>query len=87
MKRFTAIVLLLWAVTWAGLAIYGAAANAPAVQGIAGGTAMVVDGSGVTQPVSAASLPLPTGAALDTSLASILAKLSPLATVSKTVLA
>lgn len=33
------------------------------VQGIASGTAMKVDGSAVTQPVSAASLPLPTGAA------------------------
>lgn len=32
------------------------------VQGIASMTALVVDGSGVTQPVSAASLPLPTGA-------------------------
>lgn len=33
------------------------------VQGIASMTALVVDGSGVTQPVSASSLPLPTGAA------------------------
>jgi hypothetical protein len=33
------------------------------VQGIAAMTALKVDGSGVTQPVSAASLPLPTGAA------------------------
>lgn len=33
------------------------------VQGVASMTALVVDGSAVTQPVSAASLPLPTGAA------------------------
>lgn len=33
------------------------------VQGVASGTAVKVDGSGVTQPVSASSLPLPTGAA------------------------
>lgn len=33
------------------------------VQGITSMTALKVDGSGVTQPVSAASLPLPTGAA------------------------
>lgn len=33
------------------------------VQGIASMTALKVDGSGVTQPVSAASLPLPSGAA------------------------
>lgn len=33
------------------------------VQGIASMTALKVDGSGVTQPVSASSLPLPTGAA------------------------
>lgn len=32
------------------------------VQGIASMTALVVDGSGVTQPVSASSLPLPSGA-------------------------
>lgn len=33
------------------------------VQGIASMTALKVDGSGVTQPISASSLPLPTGAA------------------------
>ena len=35
------------------------------VQGIASMTALKVDGSAVTQPVSAASLPLPTGAAVE----------------------
>lgn len=40
-----------------------ASADVITVQGIASMTALVVDGSGVTQPVSAASLPLPTGAA------------------------
>ena len=35
--------------------------------------AVAVDGSGVTQPVSAASLPLPTGAATETTLAAIMA--------------
>lgn len=39
------------------------ATKATAVQGITGGKAVKVDGSAVTQPVSAASLPLPTGAA------------------------
>ncbi len=38
-------------------------ANVLTVQGIASGTAQVVDGSGVTQPISAVSLPLPTLAA------------------------
>lgn len=33
------------------------------VEGVASGTAVTVDGSAVTQPVSAASLPLPSGAA------------------------
>jgi len=37
-------------------------ADVISVQGIAGMTAVVVDGSAVTQPVSAATLPLPTGA-------------------------
>ena len=41
------------------------------IQGIAGMTAVVVDGSAVTQPVSAASLPLPTNAATETTLATI----------------
>lgn len=45
--------------------------------------ALKVDNSGVTQPVSAASLPLPTGAATETSLAAILGKYtSPTATLS-----
>jgi hypothetical protein len=55
-----------------------ASADVITVQGIAGMTAMKVDGSDVTQPVSAASLPLPSGAATaanqataNTSLASI----------------
>lgn len=39
------------------------ASKAVAVQGVTGGKAVKVDGSAVTQPVSAASLPLPTGAA------------------------
>jgi hypothetical protein len=40
-----------------------ASADVITVQGIASMTALTVDGSGVTQPISAASLPLPTGAA------------------------
>ncbi len=40
-----------------------ASADVLTVQGRAGMTALLVDGSGATQPVSAASLPLPTGAA------------------------
>lgn len=40
-----------------------AAADVLTVQGIASMTALKTDGSGVTQPVSAASLPLPAGAA------------------------
>jgi hypothetical protein len=40
-----------------------AATGVVTVQGIASMTALKVDGSAVTQPVSAASLPLPTGAA------------------------
>jgi hypothetical protein len=55
-------------------------ADVISVQGRAGMTALTVDGSAVTQPVSiagtvaisAASLPLPTGAATETTLASIL---------------
>ena len=47
-----------------GLGTAGAAdSNVITVQGIASMTAVVVDGSAVTQPVSASSLPLPTGAA------------------------
>lgn len=44
-------------------------------QGNGGSSAWKVDGSAVTQPVSAASLPLPTGAATQTTLAAILALL------------
>lgn len=40
-----------------------ASADVISIQGIASMTAVKVDGSAVTQPVSAASLPLPTGAA------------------------
>lgn len=39
------------------------ASKAVAVQGITGGKAVKVDGSAVTQPVSASALPLPSGAA------------------------
>jgi hypothetical protein len=45
-----------------------ASADVLTVQGVASMTALKVDGSGVTQPVSAASLPLPTGAAQDATL-------------------
>lgn len=38
------------------------------VQGIASMTALKVDGSAVTQPISASSLPLPTGASTETTL-------------------
>ena len=34
-------------------------------------SAVIVDGSGVTQPISATSLPLPTGAATETTLSAI----------------
>ena len=40
-------------------------------QGTAGATAWKTDGSGVTQPISASSLPLPAGAATETTLALI----------------
>lgn len=40
-------------------------------QGAAGATAWKTDGSGVTQPISATALPLPTGAATETTLAAI----------------
>jgi len=39
-------------------------------------TRLLVDGSGVTQPVSAASLPLPTGAATETTLSSLNGKVT-----------
>lgn len=45
---------------------------------------LLVDGSGVTQPVSAASLPLPAGAATETTLSSIDTKLPSNLTVSST---
>jgi hypothetical protein len=45
-----------------------ASADVLSVQGVASMTALKVDGSAVTQPISAASLPLPTGAALDATL-------------------
>lgn len=58
------------------------------VQGVTSMTALKVDGSGVTQPVSASSLPLPTGAAtsakqdtLDTSINTLLKPASTLAAV------
>ena len=41
------------------------------VQGIASMTALKVDGSAVTQPISASSLPLPTGAATESTLSTI----------------
>ena len=40
-----------------------ASADVISIQGVASMTAVKVDGSGVTQPVSASALPLPTGAA------------------------
>lgn len=46
--------------------------NATVVQGAAGASAWKVDGSAVTQPVSAASLPLPSGAATETTLNAML---------------
>jgi len=39
------------------------------VEGVAGATAVKIDGSAVTQPVSLASVPLPTGAATEATLA------------------
>lgn len=44
------------------------------VQGISSGTALKVDGSAVTQPISASALPLPTGASTEATLALIKAK-------------
>jgi|GEM_PF-5668624 len=49
-----------------------ASADVLSVQGIASMTALKTDGSATTQPVSAASLPLPTGAAADTSVNGLL---------------
>lgn len=53
-----------------------ASADVITVQGIASMTALVVDGSAVTQPVSAAALPLPTGAATSADQATANASLS-----------
>ena len=47
-------------------------------------TRLLVDGSGVTQPVSAASLPLPTGAATESTLSSVDTKIPSNLTVSST---
>lgn len=52
------------------------ASKAVAVQGVTGGKALTVDGSGVTQPVSAASLPLPTGAGTAANQATAIASLA-----------
>lgn len=46
-----------------------ASADVITVQGIAGMTSLKVDGSAVTQPISAASLPLPTSAATNLAVA------------------
>jgi hypothetical protein len=51
-----------------------ASADVITIQGKSGMTAVKVDGSAVTQPISAASLPLPTGAALDATVTSLIAK-------------
>jgi hypothetical protein len=48
-----------------------ASADVISVQGLASMTPLKVDGSGVTQPISAAALPLPTGAATNAGSASI----------------
>ena len=52
-----------------------ASADVITIQGIAGMTALKVDGSAITQPISAATLPLPTNAATETTLSSLSAKL------------
>lgn len=46
------------------------------VQGISSMTALKVDGSAVIQPISATTLPLPTGAATETTLASLNSKVT-----------
>ena len=51
-------------------------ADVISVQGVASMTALKVDGSAVTQPVSAASLPLPTGAATETTLSALNTKVT-----------
>lgn len=53
-----------------GSAFYDAAKTGQLPSALVGGR-LSVDGSGVTQPISASSLPLPTGAATETTLASI----------------
>lgn len=53
------------------------AAKALAVQGIGGGVAIKTDGSAVTQPVSAASLPLPAGAATAANQTAVLGAVAP----------
>lgn len=52
-----------------------ASADVITIQGVASMTAVKTDGSGVTQPVSAAALPLPSGAATEATLAAQSAKL------------
>jgi hypothetical protein len=52
-----------------------ASADVISVQGIASMTALVVDGSGSTQPISASSLPLPSGAATESTLSTMSGKL------------
>lgn len=55
-------------------------ADVLSVQGETGMTALKVDGSAVTQPVSATSLPLPTGAATSANQATEISSLSTIAT-------
>lgn len=56
------------------------ASKAVAVQGVAGGKAVKVDGSAVTQPISASALPLPTGAATSANQATANTSLATIAT-------
>lgn len=53
-------------------------------QGAAGAAAWKVDGSGVTQPISAAALPLPTGAATDALLGTVNTSITSLSTATGT---
>ncbi len=55
-------------------------ASVLSVQGITGATAVKVDGSATTQPVSASSLPLPSGAATSTNQTTANSSLSTIAT-------
>lgn len=66
-QRLTSLLAKLPALGTAG----SASTDVITVQGIASMTAVKTDGSGVTQPVSAASLPLPAGAATAAGLTSI----------------